>query len=265
MSINAADLQEFEAFAHELADAARDATLPGFRQQTLVIDKGADGAFDPVTEADREAERVMRDLIHTIYPAHGIIGEEFADENGSELAWVLDPIDGTRAYICGLPLWGTLIGLCEHGQPVLGLMSQPYTGERYFGNGSTAQLRDGGGTRLLRTRACPKLTDATVCATHPDMFPDPDSRQRFQRVAAAARLTRYGGDCYLYCMLAMGQVDLVVEAGLQFYDIAALIPVIEGAGGVITDWRGGRDFRSGSVVAAGDRQLHASALALLNA
>jgi len=265
MTLASAELKEYEAFAHELADAAAAITLPRFRASAGVIDKSAGAGFDPVTEADREAEQAMRDLIRSTYPDHGIIGEEFDDVPGERLAWVLDPIDGTRGYISGVPLWGTLIGLREHGEPALGLMSQPYTGERYCGNGKTAELREAGGRRLLRTRLCPRLTEATVCASHPDMFPTAELRQRFQRVAAAARLSRFGGDCYQYCMVALGQVDLVIEAGLQLYDIVPLIPIIEGAGGVVSDWAGERDFATGRIVAAGDHQLHESVVALLNA
>jgi myo-inositol-1(or 4)-monophosphatase len=260
---------DFSAFVHTLADAAGEASLPFFRTALGAADKNAGGAFDPVTEADKAAEAAMRRLIAAQFPSHGVVGEEFGAQAGAaDYVWTLDPIDGTRAFLCGLPLWGTLIGLEKAGAPVYGLMSQPFTRERFFGDGARADWRgprhDGRGLeeRRLRTRACAELGAATLMSTSPHLFQG-ESAAAFGRVADRCRLTRWGADCYAYCMLAAGHVDLVIETGLQRYDIAPLIPIIEGAGGVVTCWDGGPATGGGSVVAAGDMRMHAAAMALL--
>ena len=177
--------------------------------------------------------------------------------------WVLDPIDGTRAFICGLPTWGTLIGLTRNGTAVRGLMHQPYLGERFLGDGRTATVRTAKAERRLRTRRIEHLSDAILATTDPRLFAEGEERERFRAVEDSVRMSRYGADCYAYCMLAAGQIDLVVEAGLQPYDIVALIPIVEGAGGVVTAWDGGPATGGGRIVAAGDRRLHEAALALL--
>jgi myo-inositol-1(or 4)-monophosphatase len=219
--------------------------------------------FDPVTEADRAAEVAMRRLIKTTFPQHGIVGEEFGDENpDAEYVWVLDPIDGTKSFISGLPLWGTLIALTHNGAPAFGMMHQPYLRERFFGDGGAAVFRGPSSQRHLAVRRCASLADATLFATTPQMFHGAD-RAAFDRVESAVRLSRYGGDCYAYCMLASGHVDLVIEAGLKSYDIAALVPIIAGAGGVVTTWEGEPAHNGGRVVAAGDRRVHEAALKLL--
>ncbi|WP_028694017.1 histidinol-phosphatase [Pseudomonas cremoricolorata] len=259
MSLNAVQISEFRAFADTLADAAADAIAPHFRAALTVEDKGG-RLYDPVTVADKAAEDAMRTLIQERYPEHGILGEEHGEARGSSpLTWVLDPIDGTRAFITGLPLWGTLIALNDGKRPVLGVMNQPYTGERFIGTGDAAWL----GERRLHTRACADLASATLMCTTPDMFDTPARKAAFERVAGKARLLRYGGDCYAYCMLASGLVDVIVEASLQPYDVQALMPIIEGAGGVITTWDGGTAQHGGCVVACGDRALHAQVLELL--
>lgn len=252
-------------FLDELATLSGQAIMPFFRSALAPEDKAAPGGtFDPVTEADRAGEAVMRGLIKRTFPAHGVIGEEFGEDNGgAEYIWVLDPIDGTRAFIAGLPLWGTLIGLTRHGHPTLGLMHQPYLGERFFGDGSVATLRGPGGERTLKTRRIAALGDAILATTSPRMFTG-QALDAYDRVEREVRLARYGGDCYAYCMLACGHIDLVVETGLKAFDIAALIPIIEGAGGVVTAWDGGSAAQGGSVVAAGDLRLHEAALRLLN-
>jgi len=176
---------------------------------------------------------------------------------------VLDPIDGTRAFVSGLPVWGTLIGLMRGGVPAYGMMHQPFTRERYFGDGQSAHYAGPDGPRSLRVRTCASLADATVMTTSPRQFA-PADRKAFERVERASRLARFGCDCYAYCMLAAGHVDLVIEAGLQSYDIVALIPIIEGAGGIITNWDGGSAASGGRVIAAGDRRIHEAALAMLN-
>ncbi len=259
---------DFESFVAELANLAGEAIVPFFRTAMTARDKGIGGAFDPVTEADRAAEGVMRRKILGTFPAHGIIGEEFDDHQpDAEYVWVLDPIDGTKSFISGFPTWGTLVALEHHGVPVYGMMFQPFTREHFFGDRARATWTGINplGTQIqhaLRCRPCAALSEATVMTTSPYLM-DEAARAAFGRVAEAAKLTRFGGDCYSYCMVAAGHVDLVVEAGLKPYDIAALIPIIEGAGGVITDWQGGSAAQGGSVVAAGDRRLHAAALAIL--
>jgi myo-inositol-1(or 4)-monophosphatase len=249
-----ADLQSLLAFIDELADAARGAILPFFRQDLTVQNKAAHG-FDPVTDADRAAETAMRAVITARFPDHAIHGEEFADIVGaSPWRWVLDPIDGTRAFMAGLPTWGVLIGLTHNGEPVLGALDQPYLQERFIGFPGGATFRGPQGERALKVRGCAVLTSATLSTTDPDLFTPPE-KGAFDQVRAAARLTRLGLDCYAYGMLAAGHIDLVVESGLKPVDILPLVPLIEGAGGIVTDWRG-RPVRSGGqVVAAASREI----------
>jgi myo-inositol-1(or 4)-monophosphatase len=255
---------DFEAFVERLANVAGEAVMPFFRTTIGVEDKGRLGKFDPVTVADRAGESAMRDLIKRTFPGHGIVGEEFGGENeDAEYVWVLDPIDGTRGFITGLPTWGTLIGLLRHGHPVYGSMSQPFTRERFFGDGGQARYRGPLGERRLRARACDTLEQATLSSTSPRLFAGSDLAA-FEALEARTRHTRFGGDCYAYSMLAAGQIDLVVEVGLKPYDIVALVPVVEGAGGVITTWEGDSAATGGRIVAAGDRRVHAAALELLN-
>ncbi len=263
MSEIRSDAAAFLAFAHRLADAAGGAILPHFRNLTGVSDKGG-SSFDPVTEADRAAELAMRALIETHYPDHGISGEEFPGRpaNGP-YQWVLDPIDGTKAFICGLPLWGTLIGLSENGRPALGMMDQPYLGERFWSAGKGAYFRTRSGEARIVARPCAALGEAVLGATTPDMFQGGDA-ERFAGLSRACRMTRFGGDCYMYCMLAAGLVDIVAEAALKPFDIAPLIPVIEGAGGVVTDWDGGDASKGGRVLAAGSPAIHEAALKILS-
>lgn len=259
MPLRADQLAEFTAFAEQLADAAAAAIQPYFRVPLDVEDKGA-RLFDPVTVADKAAERAMRELIRARYPDHGILGEEEeAIQGSSGLTWVLDPIDGTRAFITGLPLWGTLIALNDGERPVLGVMNQPFTGERYIGHAGGAWCNGA----ALKTRPCADLASARLMCTTPDMFDTPARRNAFEAVAKQAQLLRYGGDCYAYCMLASGFVDAIVEASLQPYDVQALIPIIEAAGGVITHWDGSSAQHGGAIVACGDPQLHTQLLELL--
>jgi myo-inositol-1(or 4)-monophosphatase len=256
-------LIDFSSFVNELATLSGQAILPFFRSSIAAEDKSRGGVFDPVTEADRAGEAAMRQLIKRSFPTHGIIGEEFgAEQEDADYVWVLDPIDGTRAFIAGLPTWGTLIGLSRAGQPVFGMMHQPFTRERFFGDGGSATFRGPGGERRLRTRRCASLGDAIISTTSPKLFSG-DELRAYDRVESVARLARYGCDCYAYCMLAAGHIDLVVESGLKPYDIVALIPIIEGAGGVVTAWDGGSAADGGSIVACGDRRVHVAALELL--
>jgi myo-inositol-1(or 4)-monophosphatase len=255
---------DFEAFVERLATISGEAILPFFRSAIGVEDKGRGAGFDPVTAADRAGEAAMRRLINETFPGHGIVGEEYGSENaGSEFVWVLDPIDGTRAFITGLLAWGTLIGLLRAGHPAYGVMHQPFTRERFSGDGGSARYRGPHGDKRLRTRNCASLDQAVLSSTSPRLFQERDLTA-FEAIEARARHTRFGGDCYAYCMLAAGHIDLVVEPGLQPYDVVALIPIVEGAGGVITTWSGEPASNGGHIIAAGDRRVHAEALELLN-
>jgi len=254
---------DFADFVTRLATTSGQAILPFFRSRHATEDKSAGGVFDPVTEADRAGETVMRNLIQSHFPAHGVLGEEFGTENAdAEYVWVLDPIDGTRAFISGIPVWGTLIGLTRDGVPVYGMMNQPFTGERFSGDGRKARYDGPGGPRELHTRQTPSLNEATLMTTSPQLFAGAE-KAAYQRVENAVRMARYGCDCYAYCMLAAGHVDLVIESGLKPYDIVALIPIVEGAGGIVTSWDGGSAAGGGTVIAAGSKALHQAALALL--
>ena len=252
------------ATAHTLADRAGAVILPHFRSGGPVDHKGGD-LFDPVTTADRSSEMAIREGLAELHPLHGIVGEEFgALRRDAEYCWIVDPIDGTRAFIVGQPLWGTLIGLTHKGAPLLGLMDQPFVGERFFSGEREAFLRHGGTTRSMRARACPALRDALLTASSPDLFTTAEERERFAALERAVRFRRFGGDCYNYCLLALGQIDLVVEAGLQTYDIMPLIPIIERAGGIVTTWDGGDASAGGRIIAAGDKRLHQAAMELLS-
>jgi histidinol-phosphatase len=254
---------DFAAFVDELATVSGEAILPFFRTALGVEDKSSAGGFDPVTTADRAAEMAMRNLIQSTFADHGIIGEEFGNERtDAEYVWVLDPIDGTKSFISGMPVWGTLIALTRMGEPVFGMVHQPFIGERFSGDGGAARYRGPAGDRELRVRPCESLRDAVLFTTSPLLMNDED-RAGFERVEGAVRLSRYGGDCYAYCMLAAGHVDLVIETGLKPHDVVALIPIIAGAGGLITTWDGGPAERGGRVVAAGDRRVHEAAVAIL--
>ena len=255
---------EFIGFAGQLADAAHDIVLAYFRQD-LDIEQKSDAT--PVTLADREAEARMRAMIAGAYPAHGVVGEEQApSDTGAEYVWVLDPIDGTKRFITGNPQFGTLIGLLHHGRPVLGVIAMPAMGERWTGAAGHPTLHsDRRGTREARVRACAGLDDAVLHATSPHMFVGEDFAA-FERVRTRAALPLYGGDCYAYGLLSSGFNDLVIEASLGVYDYLPLVAVVEGAGGVVTDWHGGPlGLQSnGRVLAAGDAHCHAAARALLS-
>jgi histidinol phosphatase-like enzyme (inositol monophosphatase family) len=249
-------------FLHHLCDVSAAETLPRFRS-ALQVDNKEEGGFDPVTIADREAERAIRAAISARFPDHGIIGEEdHALNGGARWCWVIDPVDGTRAFISGLPSWGTLIGLTCDGVPVAGVMDQPFTGERFFATDGGSWWRRGGETQTLRTRQETSLANAILMTTSPHIF-DADEAQRYRSVEQRCRLFRYGFDCYAYAMVAAGQIDLVVESSLKTYDIAALIPVIENAGGIVTGWNGESAVEGGRVLACANRRIHAEALELL--
>jgi myo-inositol-1(or 4)-monophosphatase len=254
---------DFSAFVDQLADVAGETVLPFFRTAMRVEDKGH-GSFDPVTAADHAAETAMRMLIRRTFPDHGIVGEEYGSERpDAEFVWVLDPIDGTKSFISGMPAWGTLIGLMRAGAPVFGMMSQPFTRERFSGDGGASRYRGPAGERTMRARECETLKDAILLTTSPRLMNDAD-RKSFARVEEAVRLSRYGGDCYAYCMLAAGHVDLVIETELKPYDIIPLVPIITGAGGIVTTWDNASPLQGGRVIAASDARIHEAAMAVLN-
>ena len=255
------ELDRFLALASELADAARAEIRPHFRQRLTVEDKSD---LTPVTAADRAAEMAMRRLIENSFPNHGIVGEEFGRvRENAEFVWVLDPIDGTKSFISGVPLFGTLIALTQGGHPIIGVIDQPISRKRWLGVAGRSTTLNGA---AIRCRACPRLGSATLFATTPEMFRGPDAAA-FARVSAGVKLTRFGADCYAYGLLAAGFIDLVLEASLKPYDFCAMIPIVEGAGGVATDRRGARLglASDGRVLVAGDPHAHEAALALLDA
>ena len=255
---------DFAAFVDELATVSGETIRPFFRSALGVENKSRSGGFDPVTAADRAAEAAMRALIKRTFPEHGVVGEELgADRPDAEYVWVLDPIDGTKSFICGLPAWGTLIALTRGGVPIYGMMHQPFTREHFSGDGRGARYRGPAGDRALRVRPCASLSDAIMLTTSPLLMNEAD-RQRFRRVEKEVRLSRYGGDCYAYCVLAAGHVDLLIETELKPHDVLALIPIIEGAGGIMTTWDNGRPHNGGRIIAAGDKRVHEQAMALLN-
>jgi inositol-phosphate phosphatase/L-galactose 1-phosphate phosphatase/histidinol-phosphatase len=257
--VSPAALDGYLALAAALADAAGAAIRPAFRTALAVDDKPD---LSPVTAADRAAEGAMRRLIEARFPSHGIIGEEFgALREAAEFVWVLDPIDGTKSFISGVPVFGTLIALTQGGRALLGVIDQPVSRERWVGAVGRETTLNGA---RIRCRACPGVSAATLFATTPAMFEDEDAAA-FARVSAAAKLVRFGLDCYAYGLIAAGFADLVVEAGLKPYDFCAMTPIVEGAGGIASDWRGGAlDLASdGRVLVAGDRRVHRAALALL--
>jgi len=267
VELDAAMLLELDGFLRELLLAAGPPTLAHFRTAVSVDNKKAEaGDFDPVTVADRAAETAIRELLATCYPDHGVYGEEHGFEPGnSPLTWVIDPIDGTRAFITGQLHWGVLVALYDGEKPVLGGMHQPYTGELFLGGPRGARMVRDGVEVPLQVRQCASLGDAVLCCTTPDMFCQAAEGSAFEALAGRVRLRRFGGDCYSYCMLAHGLTDLVVEADLQPYDVQALIPVVEAAGGCVTDWQGNTAAHGGRVIAAGDRRVHAAALEFLSA
>lgn len=256
------DLDSLVAFAGRLADAARIVTVPAFKAGLAIDQKGPAGnRAQPVTEADRNAEQAMRRLIGETYPDHGVLGEEFGHHRpDAEYCWVLDPIDGTRAFIAGFALFGTLIALAHKGRPLIGVIDQPVLDERVIGTPQGTTLN---GTPVT-TRACRDLDQAVYAMTDHMMMETPAQRAAHQKITERAAVTQYGGNCYAFAMLAAGHVDLACEGDLKPWDVFALVPVIQGAGGVITGWDGGPAWQRSLIVAAGDPALHASLLPLLS-
>jgi histidinol phosphatase-like enzyme (inositol monophosphatase family) len=266
MALSSRDLKTLEAFAIELAGVAGEVILPLFRADHGLEDKGAakDGAFDPVTLADKGAEAAIRKAVSARFPGHGFIGEEYGEDRpNAEFVWVLDPVDGTRAFISGLPLWTTLIALRHEGRPVAGVIGQSYLDEVFVGTAEGSRLIRVGVERPLRVRPCEALSRALIATTDQNIFKGPQS-DAWAAVRAKARLARFGCDAYAYAMVALGALDLVVETGLKAWDIEAAIPILEGAGGVVTDWRGAAiGPHGGQMAIAGDRRVLNEALALL--
>ncbi|MFP6816033.1 MAG: histidinol-phosphatase [Pseudomonadales bacterium] len=253
---------EFLEFALELAAQAGQVILPFFRTELAVENKLSDGRFDPVTEADRGAEIVIRSGIEKMFPEHGVLGEEFGFSQGNGLTWVIDPIDGTRAFMSGMLHWGVLLALFDGQRPILGVMHQPFTDEFFAGDCRNAHYHCGDVSRPLCVRSCVGLEDAVLTTTSPRYFAMQE-RDAFAQLEKKAKVTRYGGDCYIYAMLAMGQVDLATDSNLNPYDIQALIPIIQGAGGVVTAADGGDASMGGFVIAAGSPEVHRQALAVV--
>ncbi|MEM8771921.1 MAG: inositol monophosphatase family protein [Pseudomonadota bacterium] len=262
------DLDAFASFAQRLAMAARAQTLPRFRNGASVFNK-AGPWYDPVTDADREAERAIGEMIAKMYPDHGFIGEEFGSRDGaSRFRWVIDPVDGTRAFVCGAPTWTTLIALQYDERPVLGLIDQPYADEIWIGYAGASKFCSGDEEKLAKTSGETDLSRARISTTDPriDGYMSKAAVEGFAKLAAASRLARFSFDAYAYGLLAIGELDVVAETSLQLHDYAALAPVIEGAGGVVTNWRGdplGADDQ-GEILAAATPELHAAAIEALN-
>ena len=264
MRISEALASELVATAHELADVARVATLSYFRTRDLAAETKESTRFDPVTAADRLSEDRMREVLARRRPQDGILGEEFGLSAGtSGLTWVLDPIDGTRGYLSGTPTWGVLISVRDATGVLYGIIDQPYIGERFEGGLGRARVVGPMGEATLAVRSPRPLSQAILFTTFPEVG-TPDEGAAFRRVAPGAKLVRYGTDCYAYALIAAGQIDLVIEAGLQAYDVLGPIAVIEAAGGIVTDWQGRPAHDGGQILAAASREIHAEALALLN-
>lgn len=258
------ELQNLLAFARRTLETAGRIAMQYFRVPITVENKSSAGRFDPVTRADREIETYIREQISAAYPGHAIVGEEAPPQAGRDnYKWFIDPIDGTKAFISGVPMWGMLLGLMEDDICRFGLLHQPFLNETFSGSALGAYLHRGKDRRALATRATGNLSEAILYCTHPSMFQSAADFNSFRRVADLCKLMRYGGDCYSYCLLAHGLIDLVIEADLKPHDIVPLIPIIEAAGGVVTDWRGTSAVHGGRIVAAANADLHAQALRLL--
>ena len=262
--LDATRLDAFDAFLIDLNRASAEVILPLFRAEHGLENKAGPGDFDPVTQADKGAEAAIRKLIAQKFPDHGVIGEEYGEDRpDAEFVWVLDPIDGTRAFIAGLPVWTTLIGLRHQGRPLLGSIGQPHIGEIFIGDARGSRLVTQAGSKPLRVRACPKLGQAVIATTEPLLFKDGQD-EAWRRLRAAVRLARLGCDAYAYAMVAMGSLDLVVETGLKPWDIEAAVPVMVGAGGFVTDWRGETiGTRGGQMLIGGDRAALDQAVEIL--
>jgi myo-inositol-1(or 4)-monophosphatase len=259
------DWADLTKFGRMLAAEAAIAILPYFRTDTAVeVKSGA--VWDPVTEADKAGERIMRYLIEKRFPDHGILGEEYGEKEAkSPFTWILDPVDGTRAFICGMPTWATLIGLNQEGEPKLGFMHQPHVAETFFGSPDGAWLERAGENRPLHVRTVRPISEAIFTTTAPELYRTDSEKLVLSRLSAATRLTRYGGDAYFFCLMAAGQIDIAMDARMEPYDIAPLIPIIRGAGGSVCTWDRGNPAQGGNVIAASGQPLLDQALGLIQA
>lgn len=256
-------LDSFASFARSLARVARSETLPRFGGELRIENKNEEGSFDPVTDADRGAELAMRNLIEERFPEHGISGEEYSDRSASgSYAWSLDPVDGTRSFVCGLPTWVTLLALLKDGEPVLGLIDVPCLDETYVGTAAGSVFERHGQRDTLTTSRCTEMSQVRLSTTDPYLFND-SAKEGFEKLRRATRTVRFGHDGYAYARLAAGSLDLVIECGLKPHDYNALIPVVTGAGGVFGDWQGGNDFSAGNVIAAATQKLYDEAAAIM--
>ena len=259
------NLESLVEFAVATAQGTSEIALKYFRSDLQVDNKRGKGKFDPVTLADTEIEALIRKSIMEQYPDHGIIGEEEGIKNGdSDYRWYIDPIDGTRGFVAGSPMWGTLLGLMQGEECITGLMHQPFVGETFVGSELGAFLVANGQRKKIHTSSTEKISDSILCCTHLSMFHSGKVLDQFIRLAECCRFSRFGTDCYGYAMLALGTVDLIVESGLQAFDIMPLIPLVEAAGGVVSDWQGNDVAQGGSVVAAACPALHEQALKFLS-
>ena len=256
------DYRHFAEFAISLANESATAILPLFRKNVPVTVKAA-AEWDPVTEADKSAERIIRHRIEVAFPDHGIIGEEYGTKEAkSQYTWVLDPVDGTRAFVIGMPTWGTLIALCENGRPVVGIMNQPYVGDMYFGTPEGAWLLRHGKREAISVKNTVALSEAMAGTTTPHLYQNKHAAG-FERLRSQVKAMRYGGDAYFFCMLASGHLDIAMDCGLQIYDIAALIPIITGAGGYVGTWDGENPALGGNIIAASSKPLFEEAASLM--
>jgi len=263
VSVSAADKAQFVEFAKRTVRAAGAATLPYFRADIEIHNKAGDGHFDPVTEADRAAEQVIRDALADEFPSHGIYGEEYGFQPGNGLTWVIDPIDGTRAFMTGMLHWGVLLGLFDGDVPIVGAMFQPYTEELFYGDGEQSFFARGNQERQMHTSSCAEISDAVLATTGFEWF-NAEDRARFDQLRSEVQLWRTGGDCYIYGLVAMGHVHLGTDASLNPYDIQALIPIVQGAGGVVSTYDGDNASMGGAVLASANEALHLKALEALS-
>ena len=263
MAVSNDDISEYLRFAQSLVRRVGKELLSRFRTDLRVDDKSLGDEFDPVTDVDRHIERLMRDAIARQYPAHGIVGEEYDDRPGNGLTWIIDPIDGTRAFMTGMLHWGTLLGLSDGTTPIIGTMYQPFVDELFWGTSIEAGYWHEEKRSPLNTRPCRALADAVMGTTGPEFYRQSEELEGLERLRDQVLFTRFGGDCYVFAMVAMGRLDIGLEASLKPCDIQPMIPIIEGAGGVVTTWDGGDASQGGRVVAAGDPELHTAAVALL--
>ena len=262
VSVSDVERNNLLVFAQDTVRAAGAATLSYFRTKVSVENKLTEG-FDPVTEADKAAERIIRQSIEDTYPSHGIYGEEFGHRSGNGLTWVIDPIDGTRAFMSGMLHWGVLLALFDGEEPIVGAMYQPYVDDLFSGDGVTATHSRGAIDNPLRTSSVVSLSDAVLATTGPEWFQEDLSK--FESLKAASKMCRLGGDCYVHAMVALGGVDIGTDGNLNPYDIQALIPIVRGAGGVVTTYEGGNPALGGSVLCSANEQLHSAALAIVEA